>query len=189
MVAQPLMMLSFRPQDHSMPPIIIAMTLASAWRCVQACFSVMAENAGTSSAPTEDDQATSGTGASDAIVQYVVLRRDLWREQAWPLGSIIAQVPQLLYADSRVQLAPRLLSLATHLEFALCFVHSQKRYRDGIKLVHCVQCSRVLSIGPASSLLCSDVNPQATQSPLAVIAEIRQEAGHRMSAHSGAAGL
>mmetsp|Transcript_14624 Transcript_14624/g.44186 ORF Transcript_14624/g.44186 Transcript_14624/m.44186 type:complete len:216 (-) Transcript_14624:435-1082(-) len=29
--------------------------------------------------------------AEDTLVQYVVLRRDLWRDQGWPLGSIIAQ--------------------------------------------------------------------------------------------------
>lgn len=27
----------------------------------------------------------------DPIVQYVALRRDLWKEKAWPLGSIVAQ--------------------------------------------------------------------------------------------------
>ena len=27
----------------------------------------------------------------DPLVQYVALRRDLWKEEEWPLGSIIAQ--------------------------------------------------------------------------------------------------
>lgn len=27
----------------------------------------------------------------DPIVQYVVLRKDLWAEQGWPLGSVVAQ--------------------------------------------------------------------------------------------------
>lgn len=27
----------------------------------------------------------------DPLVQYVALRRDLWKEEKWPLGSIIAQ--------------------------------------------------------------------------------------------------
>ena len=27
----------------------------------------------------------------DPILQYVVLRKDLWRDLAWPLGSIVAQ--------------------------------------------------------------------------------------------------
>lgn len=27
----------------------------------------------------------------DPIVQYVALRRDLWKEEKWPLGSIVAQ--------------------------------------------------------------------------------------------------
>ena len=29
--------------------------------------------------------------AEDTVVQYVVLRRDLWSDMGWPLGSIIAQ--------------------------------------------------------------------------------------------------
>lgn len=29
--------------------------------------------------------------ADDSLVQYVVLRRDLWVELGWPLGSIVAQ--------------------------------------------------------------------------------------------------
>ena len=28
----------------------------------------------------------------DVLTQYIILRRDLWREKAWPLGSIAAQV-------------------------------------------------------------------------------------------------
>lgn len=37
-------------------------------------------------------QATSSTaGESDPVVQYIVLRRDLWAEQGWPLGPLIAQ--------------------------------------------------------------------------------------------------
>lgn len=28
---------------------------------------------------------------ADPLVQYVALRRDLWKEEKWPLGSIIAQ--------------------------------------------------------------------------------------------------
>ena len=30
---------------------------------------------------------------TDPLVQYVVLRRDLWIDLGWPLGSIVAQVP------------------------------------------------------------------------------------------------
>lgn len=31
-------------------------------------------------------------GSSDAVVvQYVVMRRDLWTEMGWPLGSVVAQ--------------------------------------------------------------------------------------------------
>ena len=36
------------------------------------------------------DAATLGV-SDDPVVQYVVVRRDLWTEQNWPLGSIIAQ--------------------------------------------------------------------------------------------------
>ncbi|CAD7703632.1 unnamed protein product [Ostreobium quekettii] len=38
-------------------------------------------------------QAEKGSeGAGDAVVvQYVVLRRDLWGEMGWPLGSVVAQ--------------------------------------------------------------------------------------------------
>lgn len=32
-----------------------------------------------------------GDDANDPIVQYIVLRRDLWSEQGWPLGPLIAQ--------------------------------------------------------------------------------------------------
>lgn len=30
-------------------------------------------------------------GAPDPLVQYVVLRRDLWTDLGWPLGSVVAQ--------------------------------------------------------------------------------------------------
>lgn len=29
--------------------------------------------------------------AEDPIVQYIILRRDLWADQGWPLGPLIAQ--------------------------------------------------------------------------------------------------
>ena len=29
---------------------------------------------------------------NEVLTQYIILRRDLWREKAWPLGSIAAQV-------------------------------------------------------------------------------------------------
>lgn len=29
--------------------------------------------------------------SSDAIVQYVVLRKDLWKGMGWPMGSVVAQ--------------------------------------------------------------------------------------------------
>ena len=30
--------------------------------------------------------------SEEVLTQYIILRRDLWREKAWPLGSIAAQV-------------------------------------------------------------------------------------------------
>lgn len=39
----------------------------------------------TTSAPEEPEQ------QADFIVQYVVLRKDLWIDQGWPLGSVVAQ--------------------------------------------------------------------------------------------------
>ena len=39
-------------------------------------------------------EAGSGEAANssdDVVVQYVVLRRDLWKEMDWPLGSVVAQ--------------------------------------------------------------------------------------------------
>ena len=32
------------------------------------------------------------TNTNERLTQYIVLRRDLWREKSWPLGSICAQV-------------------------------------------------------------------------------------------------
>ena len=29
---------------------------------------------------------------NEVLTQYIILRRDLWREKAWPLGAIAAQV-------------------------------------------------------------------------------------------------
>ena len=33
----------------------------------------------------------SGGGTADPLLQYVVLRRDLWADMGWPLGSLVAQ--------------------------------------------------------------------------------------------------
>lgn len=35
--------------------------------------------------------AHAGARIENRIVQYVVVRRDLWKEKQWPLGSVIAQ--------------------------------------------------------------------------------------------------
>lgn len=34
---------------------------------------------------------TASISGEDPIVQYVVLRRDLWQDRGWPLGSVAAQ--------------------------------------------------------------------------------------------------
>lgn len=44
----------------------------------------------TSAVHQSDSQQAEGITAED-LVQYVVLRKDLWTEKQWPLGSIIAQ--------------------------------------------------------------------------------------------------
>ena len=42
---------------------------------------------------TMTTSATNGdVNNEDVLTQYIILRRDLWREKAWPLGSIAAQV-------------------------------------------------------------------------------------------------
>lgn len=35
--------------------------------------------------------AEKSVAATDVVVQYIVLRRDLWTEMGWPLGSVVAQ--------------------------------------------------------------------------------------------------
>jgi hypothetical protein len=42
---------------------------------------------------TGADQAASNAArpAADPIVQWVVLRRDLWQDLGWPLGAVVAQ--------------------------------------------------------------------------------------------------
>ena len=46
----------------------------------------------TSATTTADAAEPCGiVAASPAIVQYVVLRKDLWTDQGWPLGSVVAQ--------------------------------------------------------------------------------------------------
>lgn len=47
--------------------------------------------AGTANAAA-DDAVTQASAPEDVLLQYVVLRRDLWTEQGWPLGSVVAQV-------------------------------------------------------------------------------------------------
>lgn len=44
-------------------------------------MSAAAEQAADSAAPTQPDP----------IVQWVVLRRDLWQDLGWPLGAVVAQ--------------------------------------------------------------------------------------------------
>ena len=42
-------------------------------------------------AAEQADCGADGADSADVILQYVVLRRDLWAELSWPLGSIVAQ--------------------------------------------------------------------------------------------------
>lgn len=48
-----------------------------------------------SAEPAQADESTGSGGggapSEDVILQYVVLRRDLWTELSWPLGSVVAQ--------------------------------------------------------------------------------------------------
>ena len=45
--------------------------------------------------PAASDPPAGGSGgggaAPDPLLQYVVLRRDLWTDMEWPLGSVVAQ--------------------------------------------------------------------------------------------------
>jgi peptidyl-tRNA hydrolase len=43
------------------------------------------------SGPSEQQEGDSTTPPELQLVQYVVLRRDLWRELGWPLGPVVAQ--------------------------------------------------------------------------------------------------
>lgn len=55
--------------------------------------------------------AAAAAAAADPVVQYVVLRKDLWAEQKWPLGSLVAQAchastaAMWLYKDDTVTAA------------------------------------------------------------------------------------
>ena len=42
-------------------------------------------------ATAADDGGAPTSSDSDPLLQYVVLRRDLWTELSWPLGSVVAQ--------------------------------------------------------------------------------------------------
>lgn len=46
----------------------------------------MSRDAAPTSAATGSEAAP-----SDPILQYVILRKDLWKEMKWPLGSVVAQ--------------------------------------------------------------------------------------------------
>ncbi len=61
------------------------------------------------------EASTSGAAASaeDPIVQYVVLRSDLWKDLKWPLGSVAAQV--------------RAVDCAPHTQCSLCAAQAGRR--------------------------------------------------------------
>lgn len=46
----------------------------------------------TSATTKEENNSDYNTNGEDVLTQYIILRRDLWREKSWPLGSIAAQV-------------------------------------------------------------------------------------------------
>ena len=48
----------------------------------------MSTSATTTTTTTKEEEKND----EDVLTQYIILRRDLWREKAWPLGSIAAQV-------------------------------------------------------------------------------------------------
>jgi hypothetical protein len=52
--------------------------------------SVMADASASSSSP-QQQQTSDNAAAHDPVIQYVVLRKDLWTEKKWPLGSVVAQ--------------------------------------------------------------------------------------------------
>ena len=41
--------------------------------------------------PKNQMSTTTASATPDVLLQYVILRRDLWKELQWPLGSIVAQ--------------------------------------------------------------------------------------------------
>ena len=41
--------------------------------------------------PTNATAGSAEAAPSDPILQYVILRKDLWKELKWPLGSVVAQ--------------------------------------------------------------------------------------------------
>lgn len=51
---------------------------------------IMAANAPSTSTNAVNQSNTQTTAAED-LVQYIVLRKDLWTEKQWPLGSVVAQ--------------------------------------------------------------------------------------------------
>ena len=53
----------------------------------------MAADARSTSVNTGNQQNTQTTqeAAAEDLVQYIVLRKDLWTEKQWPLGSVVAQ--------------------------------------------------------------------------------------------------
>ena len=56
--------------------------------------------AATSAEPAKADEHAGGDGggarSEDVLLQYVVLRRDLWSELSWPLGSVVAQASKFV---------------------------------------------------------------------------------------------
>jgi hypothetical protein len=50
-----------------------------------------ANNPGPAAEQAEQAATSTVQPAADPIVQWVVLRRDLWQDLGWPLGAVVAQ--------------------------------------------------------------------------------------------------
>lgn len=79
--------LCFRPKErqHSVRGAHTRQLVRCARRSVAASATHMS-----TSATSQSDVQTADLPAED-LVQYVVLRKDLWTDKQWPLGSVVAQ--------------------------------------------------------------------------------------------------
>ena len=64
-------------------------TFSSRYSRKKSTLRKMSTSATTTTTTTKEEEEKNN---EDVLTQYIILRRDLWREKAWPLGSIAAQV-------------------------------------------------------------------------------------------------